>query len=168
MSETAVAAVGEYELVDPLGQGGMGVAWRARHRGTGQVVALKMVVAPGEGALAGLRREIRALSMIDHPGVVKVLAEGIVDGQPWYAMELLDGTPLRARLESVWGVVTQHGPTMNMHTPLEALQVTPTIARRAPGLGALELFEPMIGLCDALAHVHATGLVHRHLTATSV
>jgi len=173
--ETAVGTVGEFDLVDPLGQGGMGVVWRARHRATGQVVALKMVVAPGEGTLAGLRREIRALSMIDHPGVVKVVAQGIVDGQPWYAMELLDGTSLRERLEGVWGAITQ-GPTMRLDAPLEQgslgaidrIEVTAPVARRAPGQGALALLEPVIGLCEALAYVHAAGLVHRDLTPENV
>ena len=46
-------SVGEYSLIEPLGQGGMGVVWRARHRVTGELVALKRVAAPVEGALAG-------------------------------------------------------------------------------------------------------------------
>jgi tetratricopeptide (TPR) repeat protein len=72
----------------------MGVVHRARHRETGELVALKTVVVQRAEAFAALRREITALMRMDHPGVVRVIAEGLSAGRPWYAMEMLVGETL--------------------------------------------------------------------------
>lgn len=93
--------IGAYRLFEALGRGGMGVVYRAQHRETGQSVALKTVDIPNEWALSGLRREIHALARIRHPQVVRVLDEGVHEGLPWYAMELLQGRTLRS-LASDW------------------------------------------------------------------
>ena len=106
--------IGGYEIVSPLGRGGMGVVYRARDPVTGDGVALKTVLWAGEGALAAIRREILALSAIRHPGVVKVLAEGVHDGRPWYAMELIEGQSLRQRFASMWQ------PASGAHTTMDA------------------------------------------------
>ncbi|KAB2882594.1 MAG: protein kinase [Kofleriaceae bacterium] len=106
--------IGGYEILAPLGRGGMGVVYRARDPATGEGVAVKTVLWAGEGALAAIRREILALSAIRHPGVVKVLAEGVRDGRPWYAMELIEGQSLRQRLAGMWQ------PTSGAHTTMDA------------------------------------------------
>jgi eukaryotic-like serine/threonine-protein kinase len=86
--------IGPYRILDVLGRGGMGVVYRAEHRDTGEAVALKTVQAPDKEVLQSLRREIHALACIRHPGVVRILAEGMHEGLPWYAMELLAGVSL--------------------------------------------------------------------------
>lgn len=86
--------IGDYLTHDRLGRGGMGVVYRATHRGSGRRVALKTVNAPNEFAFASLRREIHALSKVNHPGIVRVLDQGVHDGLPWYAMELIEGRTL--------------------------------------------------------------------------
>ena len=92
----------------------MGVVYRARDPVTGNGVAVKTVLWAGEGALAAIRREIIALSAIRHPGVVHVLAAGIHDGRPWYAMELIDGESLRQRFAQMWQ------PVSGAHTTVDA------------------------------------------------
>jgi serine/threonine protein kinase len=98
--------LGNYRLVEELGRGGMGVVYRAEHVETGEPCAIKTVRVPDEGMLQSLRREIHALSRVTHPGVVRILGWGTEGGLPWYAMELIDGRPLRAHLARA--VVRRH------------------------------------------------------------
>jgi tetratricopeptide (TPR) repeat protein len=88
--------LGPWRLHERLGQGGMGVVRRASHAETGEVAALKTVRVPRPGVLDSIRREIRALAQLSHPGVVHILADGVEDGVPWYAMELVEGQTLSA------------------------------------------------------------------------
>jgi hypothetical protein len=83
-----------------LGRGGMGIVYRAEHRDNGCVAAVKTVRVPSQGMLASIRREVHALSRIRHPGIVRILDEGLDSGLPWYAMELLEGRTLRRFLRA--------------------------------------------------------------------
>jgi hypothetical protein len=93
---SAPLQMGEYELLSELGRGGMGVVYRAWQPSLGRQVALKFLLRVGDSkADARFRREIRALGKVDHPNLVKVYASG-GDGDRWfYAMELIEGVPLR-------------------------------------------------------------------------
>jgi len=87
----------KYEIVDRIGQGGMGTVFRARDRELGRDIALKVVRLP-EGApdIAGrMMREARTLARLEHPGIVPVHDVGtLVDGRVFYAMKLVRGAPL--------------------------------------------------------------------------
>ncbi|MFC1852188.1 protein kinase, partial [candidate division CSSED10-310 bacterium] len=91
--------IGAYRILEPLGRGGMGVVYRAQHLANGKIVALKTIRIIDEIQIDSIRREIRALARIHHPGVVTILDEGIENGLPWYAMELLEGMTLRYYLK---------------------------------------------------------------------
>jgi tetratricopeptide (TPR) repeat protein len=79
----------------------MGVVYRALDEQTGAFVALKTVLVPETGALGSIRREVHALSRIRHPGIVRILAQGVEHGLPWYAMELVEGETLRSLTSAV-------------------------------------------------------------------
>lgn len=86
--------VGEFQLLTKLGQGGMGVVYRAWQPSLRRQVALKVLAGMGPKAEARFNREIQALGRVDHPHVVKVFTSGS-DGDLWfYAMELVEGVPL--------------------------------------------------------------------------
>ena len=86
--------IGPYELLEPLGKGGMGVVYRARHIQSGVMVAIKTIRVPRPAMVQIFQREIQGLAQLRHPGIVQILADGVEDGRPWYAMDLLQGETL--------------------------------------------------------------------------
>jgi protein kinase-like protein len=88
--------LGRYLLLERLGRGSMGTVWLAEEGAGGRRVALKSVQVRTAALLPTLRREIRALERLRHPGIVRILDSGLWDGEPWYAMELVEGATLRS------------------------------------------------------------------------
>jgi WD40 repeat protein len=88
---------GDYELLDEIGRGGMGVVYRARQRSLGRIVALKVLLggtfAGGEGRRR-LKAEAAAAARLQHPNIVAVHEIGELDAQPFYSMEFIDGRTL--------------------------------------------------------------------------
>lgn len=87
--------IGPYVIISPLGLGRKGFVFEAQHQNTGEKVALKKIILSEKNKLNCLRREIFALSKLRHPGIVRIIDQGLHDRLPWYAMEFLDGLPLR-------------------------------------------------------------------------
>src|SRR5262245_50350985 len=93
--------VGAYELLEPLGKGGMGDVYRARDTRLGRSVAIKFVsthLRDDSVAAERLTREARLASSLNHPGIVTVHDVGHADGQPFVVMEFIDGASLGSRL----------------------------------------------------------------------
>ena len=137
---TEALRCGSYELLEPLGQGGMGEVWRARHVQLERPAAVKRIRAEllasgGEDAttvLRRFRREVQATSALRSPHTVAVYDYGAADdGAFYYAMELLEGLDLRTLVE-------RHGPL----PPERAVHF-------------------LLQACDSLAEAHAAGLTHR-------
>jgi WD40 repeat protein len=92
----ALPSIPGYELLEVLGEGGMGVVFKARHRALNRVVALKMVVhAAGDGRF---RIEAEAAARLLHPHVVQIFEVGEVNGRPFLALEYCPGGSLADRL----------------------------------------------------------------------
>jgi serine/threonine-protein kinase len=129
-----------YEILDKLGEGGMGVVYRARHLRLQRVVALKLMLAgrqAGEEERARFLREARAAARLQHPNVVQVFEVGEHDGQPYFAQEYVEGGSLARRIAG---------------TP-------------QPSAAAAALAE---ALARAAHHAHGQGVVHRDLEPANV
>ena len=95
--------VGRYRLVRPIGEGGMGTVWLAeRADGLVRPVALKLPRGSWRPAALAerLNREREILASLDHPNIARLLDAGLDDGQPWLALEYVEGTPLTAFAEA--------------------------------------------------------------------
>ncbi|HEY7575333.1 MAG TPA: serine/threonine-protein kinase, partial [Thermoanaerobaculia bacterium] len=139
MTLEAGRRVGAYEILSPLGAGGMGEVYRARDTRLGREVAIK--VLPEE--LAGDRRrlerfeqEARAASALNHPNIVTIHEVGVEGERPFLAMELVEGKSLRE------------------------LILEPMPVRRLLGIATQ--------VAEGLAKAHSVGIVHRDLKPENV
>jgi serine/threonine protein kinase/class 3 adenylate cyclase len=109
--------VAGYEIVRLLGQGGMGVVWEANDHRLGRTVALKVHADAQAGGSDALWIEARLAAKIAHPGIVPIHEVGFtMSGQPYYTMDLVEGTSLRALL--------REGPL----PPLKAMAIARAVA----------------------------------------
>src|SRR5215831_5905556 len=101
MSLAAGSKLGPYEIVSPLGAGGMGEVYRAHDARLGREVAVKVLAASVAADAERLRRfeqEAKATGALNHPNILAVYDFGTHEGAPYVVSELLDGETLRARI----------------------------------------------------------------------
>jgi len=155
----------------------MGIVYSAVRTGTNAQVALKTVRSTSGQHLTALRREIRALGQLRHPGVVEIVDHGVADGLPWYAMRLLVGSTLADRLSLVapssdsrlGGWSSSRMPPALEPTQPDASAITRArlgIEQAAPDLP--ELLAVIRSVCTTLAYVHGSGFVHRDLKPSNI
>lgn len=140
MSPGIGSRIGAYEILSPLGKGGMGEVFRARHTRLGRLVAVKFLSAQlkdNPTAVSRLEREARLASSLNHPGIVTVFDVGRFEDRPYVVMELVEGPSLAARLTE----------------------------RRLPVRDALEIAAQV---ADALAAAHGAGILHRDLKPQNI
>jgi serine/threonine protein kinase len=136
-----MASLGRYEIIDKLGEGAMGVVYRAKDRTLGRVVALKMLSSElgGEDELhQRFQREAEAIGRLNHPSIVSVYDMGEQDGRLYMAMELFEGEDLRALIDS----------------------------RAAMSL--LDRVRIIAEICDGVGYAHSRGVVHRDIKPANI
>jgi len=134
------ARLGPYEILAPLGAGGMGEVYRARDPRLGREVALKVLpeeVSLDKDRLSRFEQEARSASALNHPNIITIYEIGQAEQVAFIAMELVEGKTLR-----------------------ELCAVDQLPVRRAIGIA--------VQIAAGLAKGHAVGIVHRDLTPENV
>lgn len=166
--------LGPYVISRVLAQGGMSVVYVATHKATGESVALKTVRAHDEVYLSSLRREIHALSRLRHPGIVRIVAEGVSAGVPWYAMELLVGETLADLHAKLWSQPITDASSSDRTTVSLAQRefadtpIPPTVSARAAAGHLGRVLTVVRRMCSPLAFLHGEGIVHCDLKPHNV
>ena len=136
----SLGRLGHYEVLEVIGQGGMGTVYKAEQDSPRRTVALK-VVRPGFASPAIVKRfnhEAQILGRLHHPGIAQVYEAGLADdGQPYFAMEFIHGLPLDE------------------------------FARRR-GLDLTARVGLLARVCDAVQHAHDQGVIHRDLKPANI
>ena len=132
--------IAQYVIKEKLGEGGMGVVYRARDEKLQRDVALKFLGPLAVGSTASHERileEARAISALNHPNICTVYEVGEADGKPYIAMEFVEGKPLSAEINSA-------------------------------GMALDQVERYGIQLAEALSHAHSRGIIHRDLKSANV
>ena len=137
----AAREFGQYQLFQPLGEGGMGEVWLARQREPVQrQVAIKILKAGMDSArvIARFDAERQTLALMDHPTIAKIFDAGTSpEGRPYFVMDYVRGEPITSYCDR----------------------------QRLPVGDRLELF---IQLCEGVQHAHQKGIIHRDLKPSNV
>ena len=158
---------GPYRVVGTVGRGAMGIVYRAVHVDSGKVVAIKTVAGTNPKVLAAMRQEILFLEQQGHPGIVQIFESGVIDGDPWYAMELLEGTTLAAFNQSLWPTPPTEIDVGRSDNPRREAKPS---AQKPPAAGGRldEVLGLYVRLCGPLGFVHRAGIVHCDLKPANV
>lgn len=132
---------GRYELVERLGTGGFGTVFKARHLQLDRPVAVKVLhprLIEDPEAVKRFQQEAQAVSLLDHPNIIRVFSFGLAEGLPYMATELLSGKNLFD--------FTQDNVLLQ---PVTAIPI-------------------FLQICQALKHAHERGIIHRDLKPSNV
>jgi len=139
--ETGQVLVGRYEILQMLGEGGMGAVYKAKDRELDRFVALKLVrpeLAANPAMIARFKRELLLSHQVTHKNVIRIYDLGDSDGMKFISMEFVDGQDLRSLILE-----------KNKFSPGEAVEI-------------------IIQVCRALEATHSVGVIHRDLKPQNI
>jgi serine/threonine protein kinase/DNA-binding winged helix-turn-helix (wHTH) protein/Tol biopolymer transport system component len=172
--------VSHYRVLEVVGGGGMGVVYKAEDLKLGRTVALKFLpeeFANDRRALERFEREARAASALNHPNICTIHEFGEHDGQPFIAMELLEGQSLRERIARP----LTPGPSPQGRGEPKSLGVLPSPSgggwscgagpgegRRGAPIPIDALLDLAIQIADGLEAAHSKGITHRDIKPANI
>ncbi|MFT3693382.1 MAG: protein kinase [Kofleriaceae bacterium] len=177
-------AEGRFELLEKLGEGGMGVVYRALDRERGVQVALKTLRGATPESVLRFKTEFRSLRDIRHPNLVELGELFESEGTWFFTMELVRGVPLLAWVRGLTddktppstdsAVLKMSDDVATIVTPadesttLAGVGDTITDTRPPPAVDQSRLREALAGLASGLAALHAANVIHRDVKPSNV
>jgi len=132
--------LGDFELIEEIGRGGMGIVYRAKQRSLGREVAVKLILQgaqASENDRARFQAEVAAAARLEHPNIVPIYEVGEVEGWQYFGMKLIQGETLAARVAA--------GP-----------------------LPEKEAVKLLVAVSRAIEYAHSRGVVHRDLKPANI
>jgi len=140
MVEPAIRQIGRYQLLDVIGQGGMGVVWRAYEASMARTVAIKMLrgAVEDKDLLERFHREVRSTANLQHKNIVTVYTLDEFEGFPYMVMEYLEG-------QSIAEIIKSQRP-----------------------VSLAEKIDIICQLCDGLQYAHDRSVIHRDIKPANI
>jgi serine/threonine protein kinase/Tfp pilus assembly protein PilF len=160
--------ISHYRVIEKLGGGGMGVVYKAEDTKLGRFVALKFLpqeLSRDRQALERFRREARAASALNHPNICTIHDIDEHEGQPFIAMELLEGQTLKQRIENA--KLENRNAKLGPKASFE-FRVSNFPSGTRASLPADEVLDLAIQIADALDAAHSKGIIHRDIKPANI
>lgn len=154
------AFIAHYEIIRPLGEGGMGQVYLARDTRLGRLVAIKILTFGADGLVnTQFLSEARATARCRHENIVIIYEADEIDSIPYMVLEYVEGRTLRA-LMGEHGIATDAAPFKS--------EIAESQPRRLERISPAMCIELMLPVARALASAHALGIVHRDLKPENI
>lgn len=158
-TDTEIQSLGEFQLREKIGQGGMGVVYLADQPSLNRQVAIKVLpphLTRGQQQVDRFQREAQAVAKLEHPGIVSIYAVGEERGNHYFAMEYVEGRDLAKEIEVLKEQLNRQGSSDSVLPDSRANDYFRSVAA---------LIEKV---ADAIHYAHERGIVHRDIKPNNI